>query len=460
MPDGILQNLKTLGALLIASLFLSGVAFYNGYPLVYPDTGKYIGLQVISYRSFFYNLFIYPSLWFHTLWLVVFVQSLIVAHLLRLVLLVVFRLASALIFLAVMVFLCLLTNLPWFTGFVMPDIFTGVLILSLFLLVFYGDSLTRGEKNYLFALTVLAVSVHHSHIPLALGLLLSVWLLRMLMRKREVFPPMYLLRAGLALTLALMLLLANGYRSYGVLTISPGGYSFLLARLVADGPAVLYLREYCPEKKYALCSYLDELPADSDEFLWPLDSPFRKVGGIDGYRLEGQKIVKETIFHYPFLVIQNALRNTARQLFMINNWYGICSYLKSSQPTDTIRSYFPRDFSAYESSRQSQNTLGLKKFNRLHKIVACICLLWAAIACYLFRKRRQSAPVLFLVSIVFAYLVSSLITGILSVPHNRYGSRIIWLLPFFSIASLIYIIKYWKNYVWVLSQAGKSEQER
>jgi hypothetical protein len=454
------QKLKTLGTLLIATLLLSCIALYNGYPLVYPDSGSYIGLQGNLLRSFFYNIFISPALWFQSLWLVVVVQSLIIAHLLQLVLRVVFQLTSSRIFLAVTVFLCLLTNLPWFTGFIMPDIFTGILILSLFLLIFCGERLSRSEKNYLFFLTVLAVTVHFSHIPFALGLIMSVCLLRMMKWKRMVLPPMHLGRAGFALVLALVLLLAKGYISHGVFTISPGSYSFQLARLVADGPAVLYLREHCPEKKYALCSYLDELPADSDEFLWALDSPFRKVGWIDGYRLEGQAIVKETILHHPFLVIQTALRNAGRQLFMINNCYGICSYLKYPHPTDAIRSHFPGDFSAYESSRQSQNGLGLKKFNHLHKIVLGLSLLGAVAVFYLFLKRHQYLLTLCLISIVFAYFLSSFITGILSAPHNRYGSRIIWLLPFFSIASLIHIIKYWKNYAWILPQVRKSEKER
>ena len=101
-------------------------------------------------RSFFYNLFLAPALWAHTLWLVVVLQSLIVAHLLRLVLRVVFGLTSPFALLGVTVPLCLLSNLPWFTGFIMPDIFTGVLILALFLLVFCLPALGAGEKNYLF----------------------------------------------------------------------------------------------------------------------------------------------------------------------------------------------------------------------------------------------------------------------------------------------------------------------
>ena len=55
-------NMKTVIAIIAGSLFLSGAAFYNGYPMVYPDTGGYIGLQILSFRSFFLQSF-YLSLY-------------------------------------------------------------------------------------------------------------------------------------------------------------------------------------------------------------------------------------------------------------------------------------------------------------------------------------------------------------------------------------------------------------
>ena len=68
MPDRSWRELKTLSTLIIASLFLSGAAFYNGYPLVYPDTGCYLDLNDNLFRSFFYNIFIFSSSWFQSLW--------------------------------------------------------------------------------------------------------------------------------------------------------------------------------------------------------------------------------------------------------------------------------------------------------------------------------------------------------------------------------------------------------
>ncbi|MFZ2398994.1 MAG: hypothetical protein WAW31_10090 [Smithella sp.] len=441
-----LTRLKKLGVFLTAALILSCVAFYNGYPLVYPDTGGYIGLQDNLIRSFFYNLFIFPSLWFKSLWPVVFLQSLIIAHLLQLVLRVVFKTTSLFFYLLMITLLCALTNLPWFTGFIMPDIFTGTMILSLYLLIFCTDHLSLGEKIYLFLLTVLSATVHLTHIPLAVGVIAISWCFRMFIKNKEFLPMPRILISCCAISLAFILIIANNYRLYGAFTMSRGGYAFLLSMLICDGPAVNYLKESCPSKRYKLCDYIDELPSQPDQFLWSVESPFRKVGWISGYRIEGTEIIKETIIRFPFLIIKNSLLNTIRQLPMINNWYGICSYIKFPYPTEIIREYYPSDFHAYATSRQSLNSLSLNFFNHLHRTVIFFSLLLAPLMFIIFLKYRQYLPSLLLISIACAYVISSFITGTLN-PHNRYGSRIIWLLPFFSMASLMHVIDNWKEYL-------------
>src|SRR5437879_1330445 len=169
--NGTLGTRRWRAATLLApTLVLSGAAIYNGYPLVYPDTGDYVALADISFRSIFYSLLIAPARLTGSLWPVVFLQSLIVAHLLRLVLRVVFSIVSGAAFLVITVLLCILTSLPWYTGFIMPDIFTGVLVLCLFLLAFCGPSLTPRERKYVAVLAVAAAAVHLSHLPLAMGL--------------------------------------------------------------------------------------------------------------------------------------------------------------------------------------------------------------------------------------------------------------------------------------------------
>src|SRR5271167_4220384 len=92
--------------LLTSALLLSSVAIYNGYPLVWPDTGGYLAPVNLGFRSMFYSFFVYPMGLAGSLWPVVFAQGLLVAYLLRLVLREVFAITSHWEFLVVAL-LCL-----------------------------------------------------------------------------------------------------------------------------------------------------------------------------------------------------------------------------------------------------------------------------------------------------------------------------------------------------------------
>jgi hypothetical protein len=452
------QIFEPVASLFISTLLLSGMAFYNGYPLVFFDTSFYIGWKGLSYRSIFYNYFISPSLLFHSLWPIVFIQSLIVAYLLRLVLRVVFDITSWYLFLLLTLLLCLLTTLTSFTGFIMPDIFTGVLILSLYLLVFCRDSLVSWEKGCLFIITFIAAIVHLSHIPLAIVILTFTLLFRFFVKKKHLPIPRL---AGVFATIliALLIMMSNNYRMWGTFTMSPGGYAFILARLIVDGPATKYLREHCSEHNYALCDFLDELPPKStDYFLWNRNSPFHKVGHINGYRQEGKEIVRETILHYPFQIIKTSIYNGFRQLFMIKN-SGWRPDFRHPYPTMAIGEYFPEEFRYYANSLQSRKLLPLETLDYLYTGVCLLSLLIAVAALIIFKKFVFPQPLMFFIFITYTYFIHAFLTGALSLPDDRFGSRTIWLLPLFSLASAMHITKNWKHFNWTMSQSSENGKE-
>jgi hypothetical protein len=436
-----LEESWAAASLFAATLLLSGAAIYNGYPLVNPDTSGYLQLVNIGYRSVFYSLFIASGRLVGSLWLVVVIQSLIEAHLLRLILRIVFGIASATTFVAITALLCVLTSLPWCTGSIMPDVFTSVLVLCFFLLAFCHQRLRPAELKYILALTVVAATVHFSHIPLAAGLLLMTVLIRIACRKRRQIPPPDLILPALAIAVALVLMMAVNYSTLGVAAFSVDGYAFQLARLVADGQAVGYLREACPQRRYALCEYIDRLPNDSDKFLWSPDSPFRKVGSFAGYRGEGREIVVHTIVRFPLWTLNSALKNTARQVVDVRTGIaeGFASYKTSANrqhTSDEMRTYYPSEYGAFENSRQSRGQLAhLHNLNRLHRTALIWSLLYGCAIGLLFAKRGQWLQTELLVTIACAVLVNSFVSGAFSRPVSRYGNRLIWLLPLFALAS-------------------------
>jgi len=426
--------LPDAAALAAATVMLSGAALWNGYPLVYPDTGGYIHPVNLVFRSVFYNFLVAPLTWAaSSLWPIVFFQSLVVAYLMRLILRDVFGDGSPRRFLAVTLGAAALTSLPWETGFVMADVYAPVAVLALFLLGFCASTLSRGERLLVAAILLAACSVHLTHPILAAGLLALFAGLRWASRKRPAWPAPGLLEPAIPVALSALLLFGNNAIVHHEARYSVGGYAFLLARLVADGPAVDYLRETCPARHYALCDYLDELPRSSSGFLWTEASPFQKLGGFIGYRKEGREIVDGTLRHDPWRVARALASHGIQQLFEVKTGRGLESHLDDPWPTEEIRSFFPADFAAYASSRQSRGELRIRSLQRLHSIV--IVAAWLACAALLPRlaRRGRSLPVLLLLTIASGYVLNAFVTA-QSSPEHRYGARVAWLIPFFCMA--------------------------
>jgi hypothetical protein len=424
-----------VATLLVATLLLSGIAFYNRYPLVWPDTAGYLVLVNFSYRSIFYSLFVYPAHLTGSLWTVVLVQSLLVAYLLRILLREVFAIASRTGFLIVTVLMSMLTSLPWNAGFVMADIFTGVLVLCLFLLAFCFERLGRWERCYMIGLTFLAAVAHYSHLPIATGLLLFGFAMRVLLRKRAPDAVPHLMLPAAVIALAFVTIVIANYLTLGVMSFSPGGYAFQLARLVEDGPAVAYLRENCASRKYTLCGYLDRLPMENWRFLWAPEGPFQHLDWLEE-RDEGLEIVAGTLERYPLWTLKGAIGNTFEQMTRIKTGSLLISYAHKKYPTDELQTTYPADFPAYLDSRQSRGELAhLDSLNRLHVGVVIFSVFYCAMIAILLARDGQWLPVELLITIAFALLLNGIVAGEFSGPIDRYGSRIIWLLPLVAIAS-------------------------
>src|SRR6478672_10351166 len=176
--------------LLLASLLLSWVALFNRAPLVFSDTIAYstaaFQREIPGLFSIFYSIFILPLHQGVTFWPVVFVQSAIIVHLLYLTA----RTATGgrvrkLDMLLIVAALAVFSSLPWVSGEILPDIFTPVVLLGLFLLAFADGALSRAELLYVGTLTTLAIATHLSHVPIAAGLILLCIALKLMCLRRS-----------------------------------------------------------------------------------------------------------------------------------------------------------------------------------------------------------------------------------------------------------------------------------
>ena len=81
--------------------------------------------------------------------------------------------------------LTLTTALPWLASMLLTDIFAGLSVLSLFLLVLFGDKISTGEKVALFVFTAFAAATHSATMAVLLGLCLVGWIARPFLRAAD-----------------------------------------------------------------------------------------------------------------------------------------------------------------------------------------------------------------------------------------------------------------------------------
>jgi hypothetical protein len=423
----------------LAAMLLIWPAIWNGYPLVFADTGTYLGQALMGYvgwdRPPFYSLFVHALHWRLSLWPVVIGQGLIVAHLLHLVLRAQRQPGPVPLVLAAAA-LAMLTGLPFVTAQIMPDFFTGVVVLCIWLLGFHWRGLGRWERYYLLGLTTLAVVVHQSHIPLAIGLaLLSAVLLGF---GRGVGAAMRGLgRMAVPAALALVGLLAVNAMAHRVISVSPFGSVFFATRLIFDGSGRAYLERHCPEIGYRICGSLDHIGREHNFFLWAPTGPlYAELGGPKAWTPEARAIILGVLAEDPIGVLAGTARNTLHQLLTIASGDGLEPWRGLPGPEPVIARYFPGEHHAYLASRQQMGEL----YTFVHRLTpihaGAFCLGLVGLVVLTFRRGWSLAEFALAVLLLAAIVGNAAITGGLSGPADRYQARLLWLSPFIALVVL------------------------
>jgi hypothetical protein len=424
---------KAGAAVLVGALLLIWPTFFNGYPLLFSDSGGFLhqtlGPLMLWDKPYFYGPFLHAFHWRISLWGPVVAQGLILSHLLWLTQRVLRGDVTPLWHIGLCAFAALATAAPFSAALLMPDIFAPIVVLGLFLLGFSAAALTRFERAYLVALVALGIAAHLAHLPLALGLCAVALMLRLWRY------PARLLAMALPVVVAVMALLATNAIGHGRVALSPYGSVFLLARLQEDGPATALIKARCPDSGWYLCAFTDQLPMPANDFLWAPESPVnRDAAGkprfLGGMLLapEAGQIVAETLRADPLGVARAMLGNALLQL----GSFGIGDTLDEAHFAVAIRprieqGFSTRELAAFDDARQARGLLkdALTPLNPFHLLVVVLALPMLAWAAW----RGQAMILAFALFLVAAVLGNALICGGLSAPHPRYGARIMWLLP-------------------------------
>ncbi|HUN45268.1 MAG TPA: hypothetical protein VMU85_02060 [Stellaceae bacterium] len=412
---------------LLGSLLFCWVALWNGYPLLYSDSAAY--LDVLAHRHnlpdrpLYYGIFIGLLDGGVTLWPIVAAQALLAVFAVERTLAALMPGRSWRWDAAILLLLAMLTSLPWFTGQVMADVFTPLLVLALYLTAAARDRLPRWSWLALLLLVAVAASTHYTHIALGLGLLLVLAGTALLLRqprRRDLLP------AGAAVALAILAILTANYAARREVALSPLGSVFLLARLMEYGAAQDYLAAHCATEHYRICAYLPELPSKNDDFLWPADSVLARLGGAEAYRGEASVLAPRIIRSEPLRLAVAAAGATLRQLVDFGTGSGLFSYgpEKPYPIYRMITEFFPRDRARFMAARQYHDALDFPLVNAVQVPAGFAALAALAIGLAAAGIRGDRRLLVFLLAIAAALLGNAFLCGALSSGDARYQSRI------------------------------------
>ena len=416
------------------ALILMSAAFYNGYPLAFPDSGDYVHRHGTPMRVGFYALFTTPLRETGSTWPFVAVHALLVSYLIYLMLRARGSSRLAIRFFNLVCLLTLLSSVSWYVSFLMPDIFSAIAILCVYLFMFKSEQLSAPEQRFLVVLLVASCLFHLSNPSYVLGLCAALTLLKLIFRMPMIqWTRLAILACVVASALGLHV--ARTQWVYGVSAPSAASYVYPLSALVRTGLLKNYLDEACQLREYKICPYRDQFPKRGDEFIFLPDSPLHKVGGYLGYREEGSRLVREAILYQPVAVLRKWAELTGTQLRMVNTarWtFGPMAQLQ--WPTRHFEKKYPAEIDSYRNSRQNLETLPFPKLSTIHEYVIAGSLVLALVIIAL-RLRRSDSPSsqsdLWLLSFtLLALIIAAAGSGFPSGdPAYRHMAKVVWILP-------------------------------
>jgi len=424
-----MSGVSRIGAAMASTMVLLVPAIWNRFPLLQYDTGGYLvrwfeGYLVPSRSTvfgFYLNIFATPDFW-----PVVVLQAALTVWMLALLLRALGFGGRPLLLLGVTAALSVVTTLPWLTSILLTDIFAGLAVLAVHLLIFADGALRRWERNALVALIAFAAATHSATLAVILALLAAAALARWYFGIGAISG---IARGAAAVALGAIMLVSANCVVAGRLAWTPGGIALSFGRMLQDGIVDRYLADHCPEQRLKLCAHRRELPTDADVFFWSgQGSIFNNLGRFAGLGDEMSEIVVGSLRDYPLWQVEKALAATAHQLTRVATGEGVVNTIWHTYWA--IDTFAPGSAAAMHAARQQHGETGFAAINRFHQPVALASML-LLVATMLLGWRREAFTDLGMLAATAtaALMANAFVCGVLSNPHDRYGARLIWIAP-------------------------------
>jgi hypothetical protein len=432
---------RALWALVILACMalLLAPAVWNGFPLLQYDTGGYLAPwfehKLEINRSVPYGFLLVAGQW-PDFWPVLVVQSALTIWVLARTLRAHDLGDRPLLLLTIVAALCLLTTLPWLTAILLTDIFAGLGVLALYLLLLRDSVLHGAERIGLMALVAVSAASHSATMIVLLclvGVATIVWLID---GARIIY--VRLLRTIVALILGTLMVVAANWLVAGRLGWTPGGIALSFGRMLEDGIVKKYLEDHCPDASLRLCPYKNQLPDDADDFFWG-EGLFDKLGRFDGLNDEMRRIALASLVDYPVLQLKSVASETAQQLVLVETGAGVVNWIWNTY--GTIKAFTPAAVPAMLAARQQRSDISFATINLLQVPVAWFAMaLLPFVAAFALRRTGHRDIGEFAAAMALAILANAAVFGALATAHNRYGARIVWIAGLVAMVALARIV--------------------
>ena len=401
---------------------------------------------VLAGRSVYYGALLYAAyLAGSNMWLAVAVQALCVAYVLQLLMVRLWGLRGGQA-LAIAGALSLLTPLGIYTGFLMPDVFAPLVILTSGVLTVYWRQLAKLQRWTLGAILLFGLCAHSSHVALAALLLVLALLARLFFVRWRALSGAALVVLAVCIGAAGAAEWAFGKAVTAAVGVPPLRLPHPMARLIDLGPGTAYLKQHCPGAGYAVCAYVQNFPTIWDDFLFstdPAKGVFALADAQTKRRLSDEQLrfVADVVRFDPWGVASGVALDVLRQLGMFKVDIGgyspsILAMYEGRVPD--------RIYADMQRSRAGQ----LWALNEwLTATTYAMVLASLILAVWLRRRSGRGATgglagpaqrhlMDFAAVVVAGVVANAVVCAALASSMDRFQARVIWLLPFMAFSML------------------------
>ena len=400
---------------------------------------------VLTGRSIYYGFLLYAPMRMLGPWGAVLLQALLVAGLLLFCGSIILRQLPAMERkwpIAALGVLIALTPLPFYTAMLMPDVFSGLLILILATSIVLWRHLSLAEKSVLIGSAAVIATFHTTHMLIAAAMAVGGAAIQFAFStgKRAIWRPIAVvlpvLATGLAASAAFTMSVAHA------LDTEPFSPPFLSARLTAAGPGAEFLQRDCAADPdaWALCEHRARLPRISDTFLWSENAQGGAVFQVAGLQAQARMAREDKRFFAavladdPFALIGVSLTSFASQLVSFNLLNFNPPVVSHADLVDKYPEAIARDIAQSRAGQRTMPTAFTVWASIATTLGSVIFLAWLALRVARDGKGLSNNQWRLLVLILFGVIANAAICGALSGPHARYQMRLVWLVPFVTMA--------------------------